>query len=77
MRTALLLFFLCGCGTTALDDAGEPVDGGVEQADAGTDAGALWCAPEGQACLADGWEYDKPGRCCINRQTCRPEGCAY
>jgi hypothetical protein len=58
------------CGFTPVEDA-RSVDAAV--ADAGEpDAGSVnWCAPSQGACLADGWSYDTPGRCCLSRQTCK------
>ncbi|MBE2253847.1 MAG: hypothetical protein IAE78_30230 [Myxococcus sp.] len=61
-------------------DAGRGSDGGLSDAggldggdpDGGlSDAGARWCAASSGACLADGWEFSVPGRCCLSRQTCK------
>lgn len=78
---AVLLLVLTACGRSdslspETPDAGlAAVDAGlVMPADAGSDAGAAdagrWCAAEAASCLADGWRFDEPGRCCNSRMTC-------
>ena len=87
----LLLLSACGRSDSLLPDtrdAGLGVDAGrVMPTDAGPDAGApdagRWCAAEAASCLADGWRFDEPGRCCNSRMTCHrvdagvPGFCAY
>ncbi|MER2566135.1 MAG: hypothetical protein ABTQ32_35765 [Myxococcaceae bacterium] len=88
MRLALLLLvLLTACGRSdagaadLLQDAGAGVDAGARDAGA-ADAGR-WCAAEAASCLADGWRFDEPGRCCNSRMTCKqldagvPGFCAY
>lgn len=87
----VLVLVLAGCGHTELPGA---VDSGTaalvidENAplDGGRDAGqGTWCAPEGQPCWRNGWEYDSTAYCCLARQTCktvdrdagRPGYCEY
>lgn len=95
MRLALVfLVLLGGCGRSdsvlpdLLQDAGAMMDAGIStRADAGTDTGTAdagrWCAAEAASCLADGWRFDEPGRCCNSRMTCHrvdagvPGVCAY
>ena len=90
-----LVFVLAACGRSdsslpdSAHDGGAVVDAGsIALPDAGPrDAGAAdagrWCAAEAASCLADGWRFDEPGRCCNSRMTCHhvdagaPGFCAY
>lgn len=93
MRFALLFFVLLGaCGRSdsvlpdMAPDAGLVMDAGLPDAGA-ADAGAAdagrWCAAEAASCLADGWRFEEPGRCCNSRMTCKrvdagvPGACEY
>jgi len=88
----LLLLSACGRSDSLLPETHDAglvvVDAGlVMPADAGPDAGApdagRWCAAEAASCLADGWRFAEPGRCCNSRMTCHhvdagvPGFCAY
>ena len=66
MRWLALALLLAGCGHTEvpLPDAGARRLDEAVVLDGGRDAGqGAWCAPEGQPCWRDGWEYDLSNRC--------------
>ncbi len=85
MRMAsFVLVLLAACGRSdsllpdPVQDAGQVMvmDAGFStRPDAGVDAGTAdagrWCAAEAASCLADGWRFDEPGRCCNSRMTCK------
>lgn len=73
LRPCLVALLLTGCGGQPLVlDGGSPSESSTRDASvAALDAGSQpWCAAEGVACLADGTDYDAPGRCCISRTRC-------
>lgn len=84
MRSAfVLVVLLAGCGRSEMSLEGLPValtsevDAGVPDAglpDSGAVDAGMWCAPSSARCLADGWQYGVPGRCCNSRQTCKVSG---
>ena len=73
MRFLVLSFVLlvaCGRSDSSLPDQAN----GQALADGGSSALAdagRWCAAEAASCLADGWRFDEPGRCCNSRMTCK------
>jgi hypothetical protein len=82
MRRLVLVLFLAGCGHTELQlDGGAPppdasalASASLESTvlDGGRDAGqGRWCAPDGQPCWRNGWDYQGTAYCCLARQTCK------
>ncbi len=84
----VVMLLVAGCGRSEMSlevgpaalmaepDAGA-VDAGARdggQAERGAVDAGLWCAPSGERCLTDGWQFGVPGRCCLSRQTCTVSG---